>query len=239
CHRGVRLVLSVRFMGERSGGGLFVPHQVIHMTNDILEQVVEDYFREQGYFTQHNVLYRTKGKGTHSDIDVIAVNPLKKGSSRVVVISCKSWCVGINIDKTLENLRERPDKIISGKSTRKKFREIADRPWSKALIEKIYSLAGQRNFTFYVAATWFRDNDNREKWKKFPLFKRNLKGCKLELIDIRYMVENLLKKLTETPAHNENPRGLRLSFLKKLMATFINSINYPGAEPQGMTRGLA
>ena len=70
------------------------------MTNDILEQIVDDYFRDLGYFTQHNVPYRPDDfKSMHSDIDVIAINPRKKGLERVVVISCKSWQSGILIYK--------------------------------------------------------------------------------------------------------------------------------------------
>ena len=86
------------------------------MTNDILEQVVEDYFRSQGYFTQHNIKYRPAIKepkyAVHSDIDILAYNPLKKARdrARVAVASCKSWQGGLEIPGTLKALQKTPNR---------------------------------------------------------------------------------------------------------------------------------
>lgn len=189
------------------------------MTNDILEQLVEDYFREQGYFTQHNVPYRTNGKGNHSDIDVIAVHPRKKGVERVVVVNCKSWQDGVDINEILQAVTRKPEPKIRGGYMTKRFRDVTKKPWSKALIEKVKELTGQRRFTFYVAAVSFRGE--KKEWGNFPLFKKNLSGCSLRLLEMKDMIEHLVPKLTSTPAHSELSRLLQLIKASKGEIKFI------------------
>jgi len=54
---------------------------------DILEQIVEEYLTHKGYFVQRNIKYRpdtrdpdydAKKDSVHSDIDVLAYNPLER-----------------------------------------------------------------------------------------------------------------------------------------------------------------
>lgn len=58
---------------------------------DILEQIVEEYLTHKGYFVQHNIKYRPdnedpdydpKKDSVHSDIDVLAYNPLETGPKK-------------------------------------------------------------------------------------------------------------------------------------------------------------
>lgn len=67
---------------------------------DILEQLVEKFLIHRGYFVRHNVKFLPRKDrsdfdrlldSNHSDIDVLAYNPLLKGTSRVWAVSCKGW----------------------------------------------------------------------------------------------------------------------------------------------------
>lgn len=118
------------------------------MVNDILEQIAEDYFGEQGYFTQHNVRYRPNIKGpayaVHSDIDILGMHPYKKGIERVIVVSCKSWQGGLNIDSYLKVLNNKSGSIRREKSIRRIFQDFLSKEWTNALRKKVYDLTGQK-----------------------------------------------------------------------------------------------
>jgi len=181
------------------------------MINDILEQVAEDYFRSKGYFTQHNVKYRpsikNKKYSVHSDIDILGIHPLQKGKSRVIVGSCKSWQVGLNIESELGFLENR-GKIISGREYWKTFRELADKTWAKALKDKVKELTGQNTFIFYLIVTRYEGDKNL--WENFPLFKGNLINCDIRLISLETILSDLYELLDTTPAHSELSRLLQL-----------------------------
>lgn len=180
------------------------------MTNDILEQLVEDYLREDGYFTMHNIPYRPKAfKQTHSDIDVIAFNPKKTGIDKVVVVSCKSWQGGLNVRGLLRDLRERPDTVIQGKSREKIFREIAMRDWSHALKEKVFELTGEKSFLFYIAVTKTINGDPSE-FESFPLFAKNLSGCKIKILPFADMVNKIYPDIKTSVYHSTLGRTLQL-----------------------------
>ena len=174
------------------------------MTNDILETITEDYFRELGYFTQHNIPYKPKGIDVHSDIDVLAVDPK---TSEVAVISCKSWQV--NITEMLATLSSNPNKVIRGGTYTKRFREIADINSSLAIKEKIFELTGKNIFTFYLVVGSYKGD--REEFENFSLFKENLPNCKIELITFKDIIEYFLaKEKTTTPSHSELYRIIQL-----------------------------
>jgi hypothetical protein len=181
------------------------------MTNDILEQITEDYLREDGYFTQHNISYRPKNfKQTPSDIDIMAVHPTRKGVDKVVVVSCKSWQSGLSIPALLRDLTDNPTKRIQGKSRIKLFREIADRAWSKAMAEKVYKLTGQKTFTFYITATHIKGD--RRAWEEFKMFKKNLPNCGIKLLSMQEMITKIVKQKQDTrmPVYSELGRLLQL-----------------------------
>jgi len=72
------------------------------MKEDVLEQIVDDYLRMQGYFTTHNVRfnpprdqdYVSRTDSVPSDIDVVGLHPRRTGTERVMAVSCKSWQSG-------------------------------------------------------------------------------------------------------------------------------------------------
>ncbi|MEI6478711.1 MAG: hypothetical protein WCO18_00310 [bacterium] len=194
------------------------------MTNDILEQITEDYLRELGYFTQHNISYRPKdSKQTHSDIDVLAIHPLKEigDPNRVVVVSCKSEQRGIDINEILNNLEKDPNKVIRGRSMSERFREIAFPIWSEALIEKIYKLSGQKEFVFYLAVSHYKGN--KESFEDFNIFQDNLPNCQIKIIDLKEMISTITSKITETPSHSELTRLLQLMKSANLEITIRGS----------------
>ena len=216
-HHGVAVVgrigKLVRESSDSTCGGFSVSHlghQI--MTSDILEQITEDYFRRLGYFTQHDVLYRPDTGGTHSDIDVVGVHPLKdKGDvSRVVAVSCKAWGAGFDIDGDIYNLTNCPNNKTHGAIPRKLFKETFDPIWSKALVDKVYSLTGQETFTFYTSTIRFIGE--RKNWEQFEPFRENLKGCDIKTLDIKEMVEFLWPKFTTTP--EKSLFGRILQFIK-------------------------
>jgi len=181
------------------------------MTNDILEQITEDYLREDGYFTQHNISYRPKSwKQTPSDIDVIAIHPKKEGVDKVRVVSCKSWQSGLNISALLRDLTNDPTKVIQGKERQKLFREIADSEWSKAVSEKVFELTGQKTFTFYITATHIIGD--KTKWENFEMFKKNLPDCDIKLLSMQDMITEIVnrKQDTKIPVHSQIGRFLQL-----------------------------
>ena len=70
------------------------------MKEDILEQLVDDYLKFNGFFTIHNVKFKPAESDPDysrqhdcvaSDIDVMGFHPLRRGSESVWVVGCKSW----------------------------------------------------------------------------------------------------------------------------------------------------
>ncbi len=184
------------------------------MTNDVLEQVTEDYFRGQGYFTQHNIKYKPAIDGNkhsvHSDIDVLAFHPLLAVGHpmRVVVTSCKSWQGGLNIATTLKSLTGTPDKIVSGRECWKAYREIASKEWAEALRITVKRLTGAETFTFILAVTEYKGD--KIAWESCELFRQNLPGCEIKLLKMEEMLLPLQELLTKTPMHSELSRMLQL-----------------------------
>jgi len=178
------------------------------MINDVLEQVAEDFLRGRGYFTQHNVKYRQNDIGVHSDIDVLGIHPNKKGVERVVVVSCKSWQGGLNIERDLKMLQNNPEKVIAGKSMEKTWKEFFNKECVNAIKEKVYNLAGQKDFIFYLAVTKYRGD--KKDWETFPIFVRNFRNCKIIVIDMKSMISEIWDSLTTTPSHSELTRLLQL-----------------------------
>lgn len=183
------------------------------MVNDILEQISEDYFRDLGYFTQHNVKYRPNIKGptfaVHSDIDIVGIHPHKKGTEKVIVVSCKSWQGGLNIESYLKTLQTNPDKIRgAGKSAKRLFQELISKEWTKALRGRVYELTGQKRFIFYLALTKYKGN--KKSWEIFKPFTKNFPNCKIKVIDLETMILKIQELLTTTPAHSELSRLMQL-----------------------------
>src|SRR5688572_15676518 len=114
------------------------------MTQDILEQIVEDWFRRKpGVFTKTNIKYRPNQSGfskaqkqkysVHSDIDVVAVSSNSTGPEKVSVVSCKSWQIGFDVRMLYKNLSDPKlrKKMWGSGEFWKKFRELVDPVWAK------------------------------------------------------------------------------------------------------------
>src|SRR5687767_5818811 len=151
------------------------------MKEDILEQVVDDYLQSRGYFTRHNLKFRprtthpdycTKDDCVPSDIDVLGVNPHRRGPARVVVVSCKSWQSGLRVSSKLTELKE--NKRVSGRDAWRGFRELMVPKWSQGFRDAVYAATGSRAFTYVVAVT--RLHGDRIEWETNRKFNRALRG---------------------------------------------------------------
>ena len=90
------------------------------MKEDILEQRVENYLNELGYFTLANIKYKpdcghpeydSKQHCVHSDIDVLGYHPRKKGPECVYVVGCKSRQTGFWPQWEIDHM----DQTVSGR----------------------------------------------------------------------------------------------------------------------------
>lgn len=144
------------------------------MKEDILEQLVEDWLvSEEGWFVKHNVKYRpsfehpdydSKKDSVHSDIDIIAYCPTKRGSSRVAVVTCKSWQAGFKVEKWLDHLENeaeynKPSAEFQKREKWKSFRELVSEKWLEAFLTKLKNETGQLSFTYYIAVTKLSGKD--------------------------------------------------------------------------------
>ena len=182
------------------------------MVNDVLEQIAEDYFRDLGYFTQHNIRYRPNIKGpayaVHSDIDILGIHPHKKGIERVIVVNCKSWQGGLNIGPYLKVLNSKSGSLRREQSIRRTFQDLLSREWTKALSDKVYELTGQKEFILYLALTKYKGD--KKLWENFKHFTKNFPNCRIEIIDLETMILKIQEILTTTPAHSELSRLMQL-----------------------------
>jgi hypothetical protein len=185
------------------------------MKEDILEQVVDDYLQSKGYFTRHNVKfrpskrhldYKPKADCVPSDIDVVGVNPLLRGSDRVWAVSCKSWQGGFRVGYQLAGLEQ--NKIHSGREAWQGFRELMVPKWSDAFCDEILRLTGSRRFTYVTAVTWL--TDDRASWEDYRPFRKAMRGNPVRLITLGEMVAEMLPGITRTPSSSELGRTLQL-----------------------------
>jgi hypothetical protein len=67
--------------------------RLLHMKEDVLEQVVEDYLQLKGYFTVHNIPFKpdkahaeyvSRTDSVASDIDVVGYCPRVSGARKVI-----------------------------------------------------------------------------------------------------------------------------------------------------------
>jgi hypothetical protein len=192
---------------------------------DILEQIAEEYYTHLGYFVRHNVKYLPpkdhpnfeKSKdANHSDIDVLAFHPLKKGPSRVVAVTCKSWQNGFSPTAKLNDIKMK--KKVSGKPAWKGFRELVEPKWSKGFRETIKRLTGSEEFTYVVAvARVVGKNEDRELWEKHEVFIENLNGNPIRIIGFDEMVREISEGTTKTLAGTEVGRMLQLFKASKII----------------------
>lgn len=185
------------------------------MKEDILEQLVEDFLRGQGYFTPHNVKFRPnqddheydqKVDSVYSDIDILAYNPILKSPNGVVVVTCKSWQTGLRVGSTINAIAMNMN--LAGRPAWKGFRELVKPKQGTTFCRKVYELTGSHNFTYYTAVT--KCVGNRDEWQLNAKFKKNLQENQIKIITVAEMMDEMMSKIDTTVASSQVGRLLQI-----------------------------
>lgn len=188
---------------------------MIAVKEDVLEQIVDDYLNFLGYFTIHNVPFHPdKGRADYdpkedsvpSDIDVIGINPKKRGTDKVIAVTCKSWQGGFHAERLLGQLRgerKNPKREIW-----RHFRELSKPKWSEAFRQEIEERTGAKAFTYRIAVT--RLIGDGSGWSSDEKIAENLPGCSVGFLKMEEMWKSILGGLTERPAPSELGRLAQL-----------------------------
>jgi hypothetical protein len=185
------------------------------MKEDILEQLVDDYLQAKGYFTRHNLKFRpeknhadynSKKDSSHSDIDVIGINPLLSGPERVYVVTCKSWQAGFDPKKWIDCINNK--KIVSGREAWKFFRELIEEKWSEALMQEVKKVTGAESFTYVTAVTHLRGNGYI--WTNHEPFIKALKGNPIKILPFKDMIAYVHNNIGTTLTNSQLTRTIQL-----------------------------
>ncbi|GLO62929.1 hypothetical protein MACH09_34370 [Vibrio sp. MACH09] len=184
------------------------------MKEDILEQLVDDYLQHKGYFTRHNIKFKPRLDhpdyvknldSNHSDIDVLAINPLASGPEKVIAVSCKSWQKGFNPQQKITQIEE--NKTVSGRAAWKGFRELTEPKWSEAFKKAVYDITGSKQFTYVTAVTLLKGD--RTVWEQYPKFLNSI-GGPIKVLTFSDILDKLYPSLGTTMASSEIGRLLQL-----------------------------
>ncbi len=181
---------------------------------DILEQIVEEYLVHKRYFVRHNLKFRPKrGRGfdvrkhsNHSDIDVLAIHPLRSAAEKVWAVSCKSWQGGFDPAYWLRAIKT--NKTVSGRPAWKAFRELTAPTWAKAFRDEVLAATGSKKFTYVVAVAHVKGSSIA--WERHPPFLKALGGNPIRVITFRQMVTEIQGGLTKTLEGTEVGRMLQM-----------------------------
>jgi len=185
------------------------------MKEDILEQLVDDYLKFNGYFTLHNVKFQPsetdpeyiqKDDCVASDIDVVGFHPKRKDYDQTWVVSCKSWQAGFDPRRRIELINA--NKKVSGRLAWQSFRELVKKKWADALIEKLESLTGSTKFTYVSAVTRLRGD--KTAWEDHRPFRDNLRGNPIKILTLQEMLGDLYSKTDMTMASSQVGRLLQV-----------------------------
>lgn len=185
------------------------------MKEDVLEQIVDDYLKFNGYFTIHNVSFRPAKEhvgyvpdqdSVPSDVDVVGYHPRKHDGARVIVVSCKAWQAGFDATAKLAELRG--EKANPKRETWRHFRELWIPKWSEAFRNTIEDLTGEHDFAYRIAVTHLRGDPTA--WETDPTIAANLPGCSVGFLTLERMWATMLEELTTTPAASEIGRLAQL-----------------------------
>ncbi|MBI5499775.1 MAG: hypothetical protein HY907_06000 [Deltaproteobacteria bacterium] len=204
------------------------------MKEDILEQLVEDwYVARTGWFVKHNVKFRPdpahpdydrRRDSVHSDIDILAVSAIAKGTGRVEVVTCKSWQGGFDLrhwKKVLEGEATYSERGAKFKPREpwKGFHELVSTKWIEAFVRQIERETGQRNLVYRIAATRLLGGDSdRKALEGSTIIRDRFRRCD-SAIDLRIVTLNeilseyftrIRQKKTPTPEATEVGRLLQL-----------------------------
>jgi hypothetical protein len=131
---------------------------------------------------------------------VVGYHPLRSGTDKVWVVSCKSWQEGFNPKDRIEAIEG--GKKREGRDAWRSFRELAKPKWANGL------LTGLAQFTHVTAVT--RLVGDAAVWEQCPLFKQNLRGNPLRILTLQEMLDDLYEKTKTTVASSEVGRLLQV-----------------------------
>ncbi|HQF88685.1 MAG TPA: hypothetical protein PLN26_15800 [Acidobacteriota bacterium] len=199
------------------------------MKEDILEQLATDFLESQGYFVRANLRYRpsksdadglpekfaynTKQDSVHSDIDIVAYHPLKNGKDKVIVMSCRSYQDGFNINNEWKNLSK--DRKPGGRDAWRYFRELCNPKWSRAYRRRIEEVTGEKEFIYYLTVTKITPLKNKsieeqkKKWTEYKPFLDTLQA-EIRIIELKEMVDEMMKTIGTKIESSELGRTLQL-----------------------------
>jgi hypothetical protein len=191
---------------------------------DVLEQIVDDYLKFQGYFTAHNIPfgpertargYDSRLDSVRSDIDVIGVHPLRRGRRRVIVVNCKAWQRGFNATGILRQLNgDRPN---PKRARWKQFRELWIPKWSRAFRDEVERRTGAKTFTYRIAVT--KLHGDPDLWARDRTIKKRLPGCDVGFLPLEEMWQDVLADTAKRPAASEMGRLAQLLKAAQLTST--------------------
>lgn len=185
------------------------------MKEDILEQLVDDYLKFNGFFTAHNVKFQPAATSPDyvkrddcvaSDIDVVGFHPMRSGASGIWVVSCKSWQSGFDPKEKIAAIDG--NKIVSGREAWRAFRELVKKKWADGLIAEIKRLTGSSQFTYVTAVTKLRGDASA--WEGHQPFRDNLQGNPIKVLTLQEMLSDLYSKTKTTLASSEVGRLLQV-----------------------------
>src|SRR5207244_1052200 len=97
-----------------------------------------------------------------TDVDVVGLHPQRTDIERVFVVTCKSYQMGFNPRRKLEELRgvaKNPKR-----ETWRHFRELWVPKWSEAFHDTITELTGAKTFAYRIAVTWLQGDGDLAQW---------------------------------------------------------------------------
>jgi hypothetical protein len=182
---------------------------------DILEQIVEEYLLHKGYFVRHNIKFlprrdhpdfQLNQDSNHSDIDVLAIHPLKDGHDKVIAVSCKSWQGGFDPKAEIRAIDQQATR--RGRAAWQGFRELCVPKWSKAYVAAIKDATGTSVFTYVTAVTRIRGD--KALWESHASFRAAIHNNPIVLLDLATMLSEIDRRLSTTLANTEVGRMLQL-----------------------------
>ncbi|TSA36265.1 MAG: hypothetical protein D4R65_02730 [Verrucomicrobiaceae bacterium] len=214
-----------------------------YMKEDILEQLVEDWFvARPGFFVKHNVRFRPEKShfdyvsnrdSVHSDIDILAVATTMKGIARVHAVTCKSWQGGFsprNWRRELEKEAEYNERslIFKPRERWKYFRELVSDKWMDAFLDTIEKETGQRNFTYTIAVTKLNGTDcDRAELEESAVLKARFQAkrakVRIRILPLKELITEYTERINakDTPSLEATDVGRLLQLIHAADLTVI------------------
>ena len=220
------------------------------MKEDILEQLVEDWFvTRHGFFVKHNIRFRpskdhvdyvSKKDSVNSDIDILAVKTNSEGTDRVHAVTCKSWQSGFNPNDWTGKLEEEAtyNERTSDFTRRehwKYFRELVSDKWMEAFLDVIETETNQRDLTYTIAITKLRGTkEHRAALEESRILKARFKDKNSNIIIRILPLAELIERYTERIVAKDTP-SLEATDVGRLLQ-LIHAADLTITKKEGRTR---